>query len=345
MNMVNDISKTFQNHPQWDGAGEPVLEVRHLQKAFDMPRPFFDMLTGKPGQKLVAVDDVSFSLAPHETLGLVGESGCGKSTLARCILRLYEPSGGKVLFKGQEITGLPAREMRAVRHQMQIVFQDPYSSLNPRMTVRQTLGEALRFHAMCARGEEEAELQRLLSKVGLTQDAADKFPRAFSGGQRQRVALARALAVNPVLLVADEPVSALDVSIQAQILNLLADLRDDLGLTMLFIAHELSVVKHVSSRVAVMYLGKVVEMGTTAEVFESTTHPYTEGLLAALPNPIPVRRSRKPALEGDIPSPLNIPSGCRFHPRCPIAEAICKTDPPPLKKVSATHEVLCHLRG
>jgi oligopeptide transport system ATP-binding protein len=322
----------------------PVLEVANLKKVFDLPRPFFDAVRGRKGQRLVAVDDVSFALEANETLGLVGESGCGKSTLARCILRLYEPSSGKVFFKGQEITGLGPGQMHAVRRQMQIVFQDPYSSLNPRMTVRQTLNEVLRFHDLCPKGEEEAAMQRLLEMVGLTPEAADKYPKAFSGGQRQRVALARALAVNPALLVADEPVSALDVSIQAQILNLLADLRSELGLTMLFIAHELSVVKHVSSRVAVMYLGKVVETGTTAEVFEGTTHPYTEGLLSALPHPVPVRRSRKPAVEGDIPSPLNIPSGCRFHPRCPIATAICTQEAPPLRQLSATHQVLCHLR-
>jgi oligopeptide transport system ATP-binding protein len=323
---------------------QPVLEVANLKKYFDLPRPFFDAIRGQPGRRLTAVDGVSFTLAANETLGLVGESGCGKSTLARCILRLYEPSEGQIFFQGREITGLPSKQMRAVRRQMQIVFQDPYSSLNPRMTVRQTLVEVLHFHSICTRSEEEGALQHLLQMVGLSPEAADKYPKAFSGGQRQRVALARALAVNPLLLVADEPVSALDVSIQAQILNLLADLRSELGLTMIFIAHELSVVKHVSSRVAVMYLGKVVEIGTTAEVFGQTTHPYTEGLLSALPHPVPVRRSRKPALEGDIPSPLNIPSGCRFHPRCPIAEEICKRESPPLRQLSATHQVLCHLR-
>jgi oligopeptide/dipeptide ABC transporter ATP-binding protein len=259
-------------------------------------------------------------------------------------LRLYEPSEGKIIFQNQDVTRANASEMRILRRQMQIVFQDPYSSLNPRLTVHQTITEVLRFHNICTVGQEETQLQELLHLVGLTRDAADKYPKAFSGGQRQRIALARSLAVHPSLLIADEPVSALDVSIQAQVLNLLADLRDELGLTMVFIAHELSVVKHVSSRVAVMYLGSFVEIGTTSEVFHETQHPYTEGLLSALPHPIPVRRKRKPALEGDIPSPLNLPSGCRFHTRCPIAQPICSTQNPPLRVLSPTHQVLCHLR-
>jgi oligopeptide transport system ATP-binding protein len=323
---------------------DTILDVEGLKKHFDVPRPFFDALLGKPGQVLVAVDGVSLTVERHETLGLVGESGCGKSTLARCILRLYEPSEGVIIFNGLDITKASASTMRDVRRKMQIVFQDPYSSLNPRMTVRQTLTEVLRFHKVCARAEEETYLQRTMKMVGLTPDAVDKFPKSFSGGQRQRIALARALVMQPTLLVADEPVSALDVSIQAQVLNLLADLRSELGLTLIFIAHELSVVKHVSTRVAVMYLGKIVEMGTTEEVFEKTQHPYTEALLSALPHPVPVRRQRKAALEGDIPSPLDIPKGCRFHPRCPIAEEICRTNEPPLRQISPTHQLLCHLR-
>ncbi len=324
---------------------DAILEVTDLSKYFEMPRPFFDALRGKPAQRLTAVDHVSFALERHETLGLVGESGCGKSTLARCILRLYEPSSGAVKFDDQEITHLNPAAMREVRRKMQIVFQDPYSSLNPRLTVRQMLGEVLRFHKICQAGEEEDRLQELLRMVGLTPEAADKFPRAFSGGQRQRVAMARSIAVQPSLLVADEPVSALDVSIQAQILNLLSDLREQLGLTMLFIAHELSVVRHISSRVAVMYLGKIVEIGTSAEVFDGALHPYTEGLLSSVPHAAPVRRRRKPALEGDIPSPLHLPSGCRFHPRCAIAQEICKHETPPLKQLSPTHAIMCHLRG
>ncbi len=323
---------------------ETVLEVQNLRKVFELPRPFFDAVRGRPAQKLIAVDGVSFQVRRYETLGLVGESGCGKTTLGRCILRLYEPTEGRILFEGEDITHKPESEMRPIRRRMQVVFQDPYSSLNPRMTVRQTLTEVLRFHKICPPEEEEERLRQLLHMVGLNYEDASKYPRAFSGGQRQRIGLARALAVQPTFLVADEPVSALDVSIQAQILNLLTDLREELGLTMLFIAHELSVVKHITTHVAVMYLGEIVEMGTTQEVFENAQHPYTEGLLTALPRPEPRRRQRKPALEGDIPSPLNLPSGCRFHTRCPIAQEVCRLQAPPLHRLSETHQVLCHLR-
>lgn len=323
---------------------EPVLEIRDLSKVFEMPRPFFEALRGRPARKLIAVDHVSLKINRHETLGLVGESGCGKTTLGRCILRLYEPSSGSILFENEDITHKNASDMQSIRRRMQVVFQDPYSSLNPRMTVRQTITEALRFHKIGPPGEEETTLQNLLKMVGLPPEAAARYPRTFSGGQRQRIGLARALAVQPTFLVADEPVSALDVSIQAQVLNLLADLRQELGLTMLFVAHELSVVKHVSTRIAVMYLGQVVETGTTDEVFENPQHPYTEGLLRALPRPEPGRRHRTAAVEGDIPSPLNMPSGCRFHTRCPIARDICKTATPPLRQLSPTHQVLCHLR-
>jgi oligopeptide/dipeptide ABC transporter ATP-binding protein len=323
---------------------EVVLEVQNLRKVFELPRPFFDAIRRRPAQKLIAVDGVSFQVRRHETLGLVGESGCGKTTLGRCILRLYEPSEGRIFFEGEDITHKPESEMRAIRRRMQVVFQDPYSSLNPRMTVRQMLTEVLRFHKICPPEEEEERLRQLLRMVGLNYEDANKYPRAFSGGQRQRIGLARALAVKPTFLVADEPVSALDVSIQAQILNLLTDLREELGLTMLFIAHELSVVKHITTHVAVMYLGEIVEMGTTQEVFESPQHPYTEGLLTALPKPEPKRRQRKPALEGDIPSPLNLPSGCRFHTRCPIAQEVCRLQAPPRRLLSETHQVLCHLR-
>jgi oligopeptide/dipeptide ABC transporter ATP-binding protein len=323
---------------------ETVLEVQNLTKVFEQPRSFVDSVRRRPAQKLIAVDDVSFKVERLSTLGLVGESGCGKTTLGRCILRLYDATEGRILFEGQDITHLSAKRMQSVRRQMQVIFQDPYSSLTPRMTVRQALTEVLRFHKITPRNGEEAYLYDLLEMVGLNRNAADKYPRSFSGGQRQRIGLARALAVRPTLLVADEPVSALDVSIQAQILNLLADLRDELGLTVLFVAHELSVVQHVSDRMAVMYLGQVIEAGTTEEVFQGALHPYTEGLLRALPRPVPGKRDRKAAVEGDIPSPLSMPSGCRFHTRCPIAENICQTQTPPARNVSTTHQVLCHLR-
>jgi len=323
---------------------ETVLEVQNLTKVFGQPRRLLDYVMRRPAQELVGVDGVSFRIQRLSTLGLVGESGCGKTTLGRCILRLYDPTSGRILFEGQDITHLNAKGMQPVRRRMQVIFQDPYSSLTPRMTVRKALTEVLRFHKITARDQEEAYLYRLLEMVGLNRDAADKYPSSFSGGQRQRIGLARALAVRPTLLVADEPVSALDVSIQAQILNLLADLKDELGLTMLFVAHELSVVQHVSDRMAVMYLGQIVESGTTEEVFQAALHPYTEGLLRALPRPVPGKRDRQAAMEGDVPSPLNMPSGCRFHTRCPIAEEICTTQPPPLREISTTHQVLCHLR-
>ena len=323
---------------------DTVLEVRNLSKVFASPRGFMDIVQQRPTQKLVAVDNVSLHIQRHETLGLVGESGCGKTTLGRTILRLYEPTSGNILFEGNDITHQSNQALQPVRRKMQVIFQDPYSSLNPRMTVRQAISEVLRFHNVCPPAEVESRLQEVLKMVGLNADAADKFPRAFSGGQRQRIGLARALAVQPTFLVADEPVSALDVSIQAQVLNLLADLRDQLGLTMLFVAHELSVVKHVSTRVAVMYLGQIVETGTTDEVFHNSQHPYTEGLLRALPRPEPGRRHREAALKGDIPSPLNLPSGCCFHTRCPIAQDICKKQAPPLRRISPTHETLCHFR-
>jgi oligopeptide/dipeptide ABC transporter ATP-binding protein len=323
---------------------ETVLEVQNLTKVFQQPRPLLDYVVRRPAQRLLAVDGVSLKIQRLSTLGLVGESGCGKTTLGRCILRLYDPTSGRILFEGQDITHLNTRGMQSVRRRMQVIFQDPYSSLTPRMTVRRALTEVLRFHKITPRNQEEAYLYRLLEMVGLNRDAADKYPQSFSGGQRQRIGLARALAVRPTLLVADEPVSALDVSIQAQILNLLADLRDELGLTVLFVAHELSVVQHVSDRMAVMYLGQIVEAGTTEEVFQAALHPYTEGLLRALPKPVPGKRNRQAAVEGDVPSPLNMPSGCRFHTRCPIAEGICTTQAPPLREISATHQVLCHLR-
>jgi oligopeptide/dipeptide ABC transporter ATP-binding protein len=288
------------------------------------------------------VDGVSLTIPRHETLGLVGESGSGKTTLGRALLRLYAPTGGRIRFMGQDLAALSGRQLQALRRHIQMVFQDPYSSLNPRFTVGRTLAEVLRFHAICPDHAIEAEVQRLLRIVGLSPEHASRHPRALSGGQRQRVGLARALAVRPSFLVLDEPVAALDVSIQAQILNLLEDLRDELGLTMLLIAHELSVVRHMSGRVAVMYLGKIVEIGTRREIFDLPGHPYTQSLLRAVPRLVPERRRRQAVLQGEVPSPLDVPSGCRFHPRCPRAESICRRIEPPEKRLSATQVSACH---
>jgi oligopeptide/dipeptide ABC transporter ATP-binding protein len=289
-----------------------------------------------------AVNGVSFRIWPHETLGLVGESGSGKTTLARTVLWLYRPDSGSIRFLGHDLTKLSGKALRDMRRDMQIVFQDPYSSLNPRFTVSRTLSEVLRFHAVCPDAEVEGEVARLLEIVGLSADLAGRRPIALSGGQRQRVGLARALALRPRFLVLDEPVAALDVSIQAQVLNLLQSLRDELGLTMLFIAHELSVVRHMSTRVAVMYLGEIVEIGTAQEIFERASHPYTQSLLRAVPRLMAKRRRREAVLKGDVPSPLAIPNGCPFHPRCPRAEAICHTLKPPAKRLGENHVSRCH---
>jgi oligopeptide/dipeptide ABC transporter ATP-binding protein len=325
------------------GAAEEVLvEVEDLTVAFPARRSLADVIRRRPRVVVRAVDGVSLTIRRHETLGLVGESGSGKTTLGRALLRLYTPTGGRVRFMGQDFAALGRRELRALRRHMQMVFQDPYSSLNPRFTVGRTLAEVLRFHAICPDDQIEAEVQRLLRIVGLSPEHASRHPRALSGGQRQRVGLARALAVRPSFLVLDEPVVALDVSVQAQILNLLGDLRDELGLTMLFIAHELSVVRHMSDRVAVMYLGKIVEIGTRREIFDSPGHPYTQSLLRAVPRLVPERRRRQAVLQGEVPSPLNVPSGCRFHPRCPRAESICRRVEPPEKRLSATQLSACH---
>ena len=290
---------------------------------------------------LRAVDDVSLAIAPGETLGLVGESGSGKSTIARAVLRLYRPKGGRVLYAGEDIAGFVKGALTRFRRSVQLVFQDPYSSLNPRLTIGDAIAEALRFHAIVPSDQTEHEVRRLLSLVGLAPEMAERRPRQLSGGQRQRVGLARALAVRPSLLVLDEPVAALDVSIQAQVLNLLKDLRDELGLTMLLVAHELGVVRHMSDRVAVLYLGRIMETGTAEEIFADARHPYTRGLLAAVPRLEPVKRQRKAVLEGEIPSPMMLPSGCRFRTRCPRAEAICLTEPP-IVRLSPTHSAACH---
>ena len=319
----------------------PIARVELLRKSFRGPSRGL----GRGHAELRAVDGVTLDVKPGETLGLVGESGCGKSTLGRLFLRLQEPTSGRIYFDGKDITGLTQSALRPFRAEMQIIFQDPYSSLNPRMTVEATLGEALRVHGLARSASEERErIAALLARVGLRPEQMRRYPHEFSGGQRQRIGIARALAVEPRFIVADEPVSALDVSIQAQIVNLLGDLQVELGLSFLFIAHDLHVVEHVSRRVAVMYLGRVVELAESAQIYERPRHPYTEALLSAAPEPDPRAHKKRMLLEGDVPSPLDPPPGCTFHPRCPIAEkGLCDREVPALRTIGPGHEVACHL--
>lgn len=323
-----------------DGNGKaPLLEVRDLVKRFPIRRGVLKLVVGA----VHAVSGVSFTIERGKTLSLVGESGSGKTTTGRCILRLIEPSSGQVVFKGRDITHAGRAEMRALRREMQIIFQDPYGSLNPRMTVYSMLAEILRVHRLVPRAKRRDRVHELLELVGLPPESADRYPHEFSGGQRQRIGIARALAVEPDLIIADEPVSALDVSIQAQILNLLEDLQTKLGLTYLFIAHDLSVVKHISDEVAVMYLGQIVELGPVKEIFGNPVHPYTRGLLAAVPVPDPdARRERRP-LTGDSPSAAHPPAGCPFEPRCPEGEELCRASRRPLVEVSPRHWVACDI--
>jgi peptide/nickel transport system ATP-binding protein len=321
----------------------PVLEVVHLRKYFPLHKGVLRRVTGY----LRAVDDVSFSIMEGETLGLVGESGCGKTTVARCIVRAYAPTGGQILFRTTggtvvDLALLSRRELRPLRPQIQMIFQDPYASLNPRMSIADIVGEPLLVNGLRDRRARLDRVAELLQLVGLRPEYMQRYPHAFSGGQRQRIGIARALALRPRLVVADEPVSALDVSVQAQILNLLLDLQKRLGLTYLFISHNLSVVRHICDRVAVMYLGKIVESATTHELYRAPRHPYTATLLAAVPVPDPRRRADGADVRGEVPSPADPPPGCSFHPRCPLAVSRCRVETPALREVSPGHLAACH---
>jgi len=323
-NMVNNKEK------------RPLVEVKNLKQYFPINEGLFNKKYVK------AVDDVSFFINKGETLGLVGESGCGKTTTGRTILRLYEPTGGKIFYDGQDITHV---KMLPYRRKMHIVFQDPYASLNPRMTIGDIIGEPIDIHKLTKSKKERTEkIMDLLEKVGLNSEHANRFPHEFSGGQRQRVGIARALAVDPEFVVCDEPVSALDVSIQAQIINMFEELQEEMGLTYLFIAHDLSVVKHISNRIGVMYLGKLVELADSYELVFHSVHPYTKSLISAIPVPDPntCRTSKRIILEGDVPSPLNPPSGCRFRTRCPYADKLCAEEEPKFREVGSGHFAACH---
>ncbi|SEQ26962.1 peptide/nickel transport system ATP-binding protein [Faunimonas pinastri] len=323
---------------QAESSAPPLLEARHLSKRYH----FGKRLLPGSGKIVHAVDDVSLAVFPGETLGLVGESGCGKSTLGRCLTRLYEISEGELLFEGREIGHVGARQLKPYRRKVQMIFQDPSGSLNPRRRVADILAQPLRVHGIRPRAEIDDRLRELMDLVGLPPGYLDRYPHEFSGGQRQRIGIARALAMEPQLIVADEPVSALDVSVQAQIVNLFADLRDQLALTYVFIAHDLAVVRQVSTRIAVMYLGSIVELGSTDTVYGRPAHPYTEALLSAIPEPHARQQCERIVLQGDLPSPISPPPGCRFHTRCPFADDRCRTERPLLRPLDDGRSVACH---
>ena len=334
-----DVKKTAEEQVQYDP--QYILQVKDLKKYFPIKGGMLNKTVGY----VKAVDGVTFNLKRGTTMGLVGESGCGKTTTGRTILRLSgEKTGGQVLFNGQEVYDLNAKEMRDMRTKMQIIFQDPFSSLQPRMPVGEIIGEAVREHGLVSKEEFDDYIDKVMDDCGLQSFHKDRYPHEFSGGQRQRIGIARALAVNPEFIVCDEPISALDVSIQAQVVNMLEDLQREFGLTYLFIAHDLSMVRHISNRIGVMYLGKLVEVGDSEEIYQNHLHPYTEALLSSVPLPDPelAHRSEPIMLQGDIPSPIDPPSGCRFRTRCPYATQLCAEQEPPLTEVGSNHAVACH---
>ncbi len=342
--MNTDTKKIDSTAPLTEDMREPfdkdaLLEVRHLRKAF----PLAKTITGKVTQELIAVNDVSFKLYPGETIGIVGESGCGKTTLGRTILKLHSSNGGRIIFDGKDITDYTEKEMRSLRTEMQIIFQDPYSSLPPRSTVGDILSEPVLVHGIVPKSEVKDYVLDLMEKCGLRDYYYERYPHEFSGGQRQRICIARALSVKPKLVICDEPVSALDVSIQAQIINLLKSLQKSMGLTYLFISHDLSVVKFISDKIGVMYLGEMMEFGSKKDIFDNPLHPYTKALFSAIPTPDPDVKMERIALTGDIPSPANPPSGCRFHTRCPYATERCRTEAPVYREYEKGHFAACHL--